>query len=201
MASHSGGSERGLRSQEQSQQESTRYEEEEIEEEEEEEEEEDLQLIDEEDDIGGTGSESQYKGESSRSSPKGKGNETEKQRRRKWQNMINQRRYRKSSPSWRLEIVVSAGSFSLSSHDLGQRKREREEAERRESENQDKATSAYVTSDPAELQSPSDLSGIPWGGLNMQYIVGRGRPREERSRPGSREPSTAFESRAGGSSR
>ena len=89
--------------------------------------------------------------------------------------------------------------FSL--HELGQRKREREEAERRETENQDKAASAYVTSDPAELQSSSDLSGIPWGGLNMQYIVGKGKAKEDRSRPSSREPSTTLESRAGGSSR
>ena len=90
-------------------------------------------------------------------------------------------------------------SFSLPN--VGQRRKEREEAEKRETENQDKATSAYVTTDPAELESPSDLSGIPWGGLNMQYIVGRNRSKEDRSRQSSRETSTALESRAGGSSR
>ena len=94
MASYSEGSESGLRSQGQSQQESQYYEE--AEEEEEEEEEEDLQLIDEEDDSRGTGSESQFKGEPSKPSPKGKSTNAEMRLRRQMQNKINQRRYRES---------------------------------------------------------------------------------------------------------
>ena len=97
MASHSEGSQSGLRSQEQSRQGSTYYEEEEEEEGEEGEEEEDLQLIDEEDDLGGTGSEFQFRGESPlKPSSKGKNTEAERQLRRKFQNMINQRKFRKS---------------------------------------------------------------------------------------------------------
>ena len=46
---------------------------------------------------------------------------------------------------------------------------------------------AYRIPDPEDLNHEEDVSGLPWGSFNMQYIVARGR--ESASQQGSRRAS------------
>ncbi|KAF2752780.1 hypothetical protein EJ05DRAFT_419773, partial [Pseudovirgaria hyperparasitica] len=73
---------------------------------------------------------------------------------------------------------------------LAQRRfREKQKVQREESEkslrNQRWAGSAYTSPESQELQSSTNLSGLPWGGISMQCIVESGRAREQQSQQSS----------------
>ncbi|KAH7020637.1 hypothetical protein B0J12DRAFT_547107, partial [Macrophomina phaseolina] len=99
--------------------------------------------------------------------------------RRKIQNKLAQRRYR-------------------------QKAKEERDAKERDMTNQQLAGGSYSRPDPGQFEpSPSrQLSGLPWGGVSMKYIVESGQAKEQSSQESSRETSVyASGSRTGGSSR
>ena len=68
----------------------------------------------------------------------------------------------------------------------GDKAKEAKERQDREAENQAHAASSYVTPDPNEMGHEDELSGLPWGSLNLRHVVSTGRAREEEPRRGSR---------------
>ena len=51
-------------------------------------------------------------------------------------------------------------------------------------ENQARAGYSYTSPTPDDLQGGYDLSGLPWGGPSMKYIVERGQAKERDSQQG-----------------
>ncbi|KAK4044747.1 hypothetical protein C8A01DRAFT_42369 [Parachaetomium inaequale] len=75
---------------------------------------------------------------------------TEPDERRRIQNRIAQRKFREKA-------------------------REQKDRAARDAQNQQYAGSAYTIPDPEDFTlDDSDLSGLPWGGLNMRHVVARG---------------------------
>lgn len=113
--------------------------------------------------------------------------------RRKIQNKLAQRRFRKRD---RCPTYNATDIFA------GDKVREQKEEAEREVENQRRAASSYTSPDPYNIDQRRDLSGLPWGGISMRHIVETGRNREEKSQRSSRESSVyAAASHTGGSSR
>jgi hypothetical protein len=56
----------------------------------------------------------------------------------------------------------------------GEKARDHKERAEREARNQQHAGSAYRVPEPDELAAGEDLSGLPWGGMNIQHVVARG---------------------------
>ncbi len=58
----------------------------------------------------------------------------------------------------------------------GEKAREQKDRAQRDAQNQQYAGSAYHIPDPEDftLDDGGDLSGLPWGGLNMRHVVARG---------------------------
>lgn len=113
--------------------------------------------------------------------------------RRKIQNKLAQRRFRKGDTSH----VSNATNTSV-----GDKVKEQKEEAEREVENQRRAGSSYASPNPYNIDQRRDLSGLPWGGISMKHIVETGRNREEKSQRSSRESSVyAAASQNGGSSR
>ncbi|KAA8623039.1 bZIP-1 domain containing protein [Pyrenophora tritici-repentis] len=57
-------------------------------------------------------------------------------------------------------------------------KEQKEDAER-EAENQKRAAGSYVSPEPESFKPDQTLSGLPWGGISMRYIVEQGRRRDQ----------------------
>ena len=72
-------------------------------------------------------------------------------------------------------------------HHTGEKAREQKERSERESRNQEHAGSSYHIPGPTDITVDEDLSGVPWGGINMQHVFARGH--ESESRRGSRKES------------
>ncbi|KAH8908680.1 hypothetical protein BR93DRAFT_496472 [Coniochaeta sp. PMI_546] len=103
---------------------------------------------------------------SSKSKPKTKTDDwtdvTEPEERRRIQNRIAQRKFREKA-------------------------REQKEQAQRDQQNQENAINTYRIPEPDDLDQEEDVSGLPWGSFNMQYIVARGH--ESASQRGSRRAS------------
>ncbi|KAK4164912.1 hypothetical protein QBC43DRAFT_352624 [Cladorrhinum sp. PSN259] len=100
----------------------------------------------------GSGSGSSGKSKSSRSRKSDDWSEvTEPEERRRIQNRIAQRKFREKA-------------------------REQRDRAQRDAQNQQYAGSSYHIAGPDELafDDGGDLSGLPWGGLNMRHVVARG---------------------------
>lgn len=69
----------------------------------------------------------------------------------------------------------------------GEKAREQKERAQRDAQNHEYAGSSYHTPDPDDLGPEDDLSGLPWGSLNMRYVVAKGH--ESASQQGSRRTS------------
>lgn len=67
----------------------------------------------------------------------------------------------------------------------GDKIREQKEEAEREVENQKRAGGSYVPPEPANIETDHTLSGLPWGGISMKYIVEQGRRREQMARQSS----------------
>lgn len=115
--------------------------------------------------------------------------------RRKIQNKLAQRRFRKcNNTQGNLKTLTDAV--------LGDKVREQKEEAERDVENQRRAGSSYASPDPGDIDQGRDLSGLPWGGISMRHIVEAGKTKEQNSQRSSRESSVyAAASRTGGSSR
>jgi hypothetical protein len=57
----------------------------------------------------------------------------------------------------------------------------------RQSQNQAAAGNAYTQPNPRELERNNDLSGVPWGSLNMRHVFERG---QQAAQQGNRTPSS-----------
>lgn len=61
---------------------------------------------------------------------------------------------------------------------IGEKTREQKERQEREARNQELAGSSYTIPVPEDFMSgggiDDDLSGVPWGGLNIQHMVAQG---------------------------
>jgi hypothetical protein len=58
---------------------------------------------------------------------------------------------------------------------------EREDRQR-EAENDERARLTYSTPDPNDLEEDYDnLTGVPWGGISMKYVMNAGKAREKLS--------------------
>lgn len=54
------------------------------------------------------------------------------------------------------------------------KKKEEEEAQYRDSENQDKAGAVYRTAAEVDYDTDEELSGLPWGSLSLSHVVKKG---------------------------
>ncbi|KAF1953966.1 hypothetical protein CC80DRAFT_418665 [Byssothecium circinans] len=79
--------------------------------------------------------------------------------------------------------------------------REQKEEAERETDNQRRAGSSYASPEPGEIEQNRELSGLPWGGISMKYIVEQGKTKEQHSQRSSRESSAYAATSRGGSSR
>ncbi|CAM1508477.1 Fc.00g053250.m01.CDS01 [Cosmosporella sp. VM-42] len=99
----------------------------------------------------------------SKSSPKPKdldwADVTDPEERRRIQNRIAQRKFREKA-------------------------RENKEKAERDSRNQEYAGNSYRIPSPSDFSSENELSGLPWGSVNMQHFLSRGHEAESRRSSG-----------------
>ena len=119
---------------------------------------------------------------------------TDPNERRKIQNRIAQRKFRRSWMSERdalLDIVASADLAA------GEKVRQQKEESDRSAENARQARGSYSTPEPEDLD-PEEPSGLPWGSISLRHVVATGKAKEASSKETSL---YAAASKAGGSSR
>ncbi|KAI8935671.1 hypothetical protein NX059_007195 [Plenodomus lindquistii] len=63
--------------------------------------------------------------------------------------------------------------------------KEHQEETERQAENQRNAGNSYMSPKPEAIDTNDSLSGLPWGGINMRYIIETGRRREQHFRQSS----------------
>jgi hypothetical protein len=62
----------------------------------------------------------------------------------------------------------------------GEKAKEHKEKSERDSRNQEHAGSSYHVPEPDEITDEGDVSGLPWGSVNMSYMVARGHDKSSR---------------------
>ncbi|KAI9700564.1 MAG: hypothetical protein M1820_006718 [Bogoriella megaspora] len=92
-------------------------------------------------------------------------NVTDPAERRKIQNKLAQRKFREKA-------------------------KQTKEDNEREAENTKRAQYSYRTPEPEDVEGRNDLSGLPWGGINLKHGITSGKAKEQTSARGSREAST-----------
>lgn len=109
---------------------------------------------------------------------------TEPEERRRIQNRIAQRKFREYLPL----SNSHAPGHPTNPHSTGEKTRDQKERQEREARNQELAGSSYTVPLGSDLDGSSggadQLSGLPWGGLNIPHMVARGH--ESASQQGSR---------------
>ena len=125
---------------------------------------------------------------------------TEPEERRRIQNRIAQRKFRKitqsltlrslwvlplpePSPKRRVGYMPLAQVRSISTNCLsGEKAKEQKDKTERDSRNQEHAGSTYRVPDGESLDDEDgDVSGLPWGGINMRHVVAWGHESERGS--------------------
>lgn len=114
---------------------------------------------------------------------------TDPNERRKIQNRIAQRKFRKASR----KLCPAACDSTLTG--LGEKAREQREAAERSAENQRQAAGSYAAAEPNDLDAGGE-EGLPWGSISLRHIVSTSRSKEQSSAGTSAHTAT---SRAGGS--
>lgn len=98
----------------------------------------------------------------------------EPEERRRIQNRIAQRKFRKPAfPSPSLS-PFSTQTLTQIAPNTGEKAREQKERQEREAQNQQLAGSSYAVPLASDLGYDDQLSGLPWGGLNIPHMVARG---------------------------
>lgn len=108
--------------------------------------------------------------------------------RRKIQNRIAQRKFRKYEDRWK------RGQDSLVS---GEKARQHREDAERQAENERRAAGAYSAPEPEDVDNAEE-PGLPWGSVSLRHVIKTGKAREQSSRETS---IYAAASKTGGSSR
>ncbi|KAF1815851.1 hypothetical protein P152DRAFT_390075 [Eremomyces bilateralis CBS 781.70] len=68
-----------------------------------------------------------------------------------------------------------------------QRAKEARDEMERDKQNQERAGASYSAPESSELDQPSNLEGLPWGGISMQHVIQTGVEREKLSQAGSQD--------------
>jgi len=76
-----------------------------------------------------------------------------------------------------VSYALRVGVMFVDSYAGDKFKEQKEEAER-EIQNQKRAGDSYASPDPGSIGTDHTLSGLPWGGISMKYIVEQGKRRE-----------------------
>lgn len=99
--------------------------------------------------------------------------------RRRIQNRIAQRKFRKY-----LEGLLAFHHRLVINPFVGEKARETKERSERDSRNQEHAGNSYRIPSASDIDTESDLSGLPWGSLNLSHVVSRGHDVESRRSSG-----------------
>jgi hypothetical protein len=83
----------------------------------------------------------------------------------------------------------------------GEKAKEQKEAKERDTENQQRAGQIYSTPSPRDMEADFELSGLPWGSINLRHVVERGKAARRESFQGSPEYSNYGYNSGGGSGR
>ena len=125
----------------------------------------------------------QQGGESSRSQSEDWRGVEDQGERRKIQNRLAQRKYRKCSHSTWRDLPPDAYVY------LGDKEKRKRDDEARVAQNQQVAGSAYAAPDAKDLARNANPAGLPWGSVSLKYVVETGKAKEERAQQASREGS------------
>ncbi len=66
----------------------------------------------------------------------------------------------------------------------GEKARENKEKAERESRNQENAGNSYRIPSPSDVSSGEDLSGLPWGSVNLSHVLSRSHELQSRRSSG-----------------
>jgi hypothetical protein len=124
----------------------------------------------------------QRSGEYSRSHEEDWRNIEDQTERRRIQNRLAQRKYRKcTNRTW-------THSFPDQSI-LGDLQKQKRDDEARVAENQQVAGSAYAAPEAKDLARNANPAGLPWGSVSLKHVVETGKAKQERAQQASREGS------------
>ncbi|KAK0636212.1 hypothetical protein B0T17DRAFT_72121 [Bombardia bombarda] len=98
---------------------------------------------------------------------------TEPEERRRIQNRIAQRKFSKFDHDWSWSHGSQHNGETEIIH-LGEKAREQKDRAQRDAQNQQYAGSSYHIPEADELPADEELSGLPWGSINMRHVVARG---------------------------
>ncbi|EMC91406.1 hypothetical protein BAUCODRAFT_39575 [Baudoinia panamericana UAMH 10762] len=93
--------------------------------------------------------------------------------RRRIQNRIAQRKYRRTS--------LRCWVHGLADRQTGEKARFERETAERDAENERRCGGAYTTPDPDDIDA-GDVAGLPWGGIPLRHVVSAGKAKEQSSR-------------------
>lgn len=124
----------------------------------------------------------QKSGESSRSHEEDWRNIEDQTERRRIQNRLAQRKYRKCTHrTW---------AYSFPDQSIpGDLQKQKRDDEARVAENQQVAGSAYAAPEAKDLARNANPAGLPWGSVSLKHVVETGKAKEERAQQASREGS------------
>jgi hypothetical protein len=69
-------------------------------------------------------------------------------------------------------------------HRTGEKAKDNRERSERDLKNQEHAGNSYRIPTPSDIDAVSDLSGLPWGSVNLNHVVARGYDAESRRSSG-----------------
>jgi hypothetical protein len=123
----------------------------------------------------------QQSGESSRSQNDNWRDIEDQTERRRIQNRLSQRKYRKFTH-------ITVHSTMLTNLE-GEKEKKKRDDEVRVAENQQVAGSAYTAPDARDLARNANPAGLPWGSVSLKHVVETGKAKEELAQQVSREGS------------